>query len=64
MVFVHILVDMKTSKFPFEISRPLVTSEIVGLRNFEMRLQKGLNKKTSKEVMGRDQYAWQNSRTW
>ena len=49
---------MKTSKFPFEISRPLVTCEIIGLRNFEMRLQKGLNKKTSKEVMGRDQYAW------
>ena len=55
---------MKTSKFPFEISTPLVTREIVGLINFEMRLQKGLNKKTSKEVMGRDQYAWQNSRTW
>ena len=58
------MVNFLTLKLPFEISKPLLTSEIVGLRNFEMRLQKGLNKKTSKEVMGRDQYAWQNSRTW
>ena len=30
----------------------------IDLRNFEMRLQKDLDNKTSKEVMGRDQYAW------